>query len=116
MPRPRSPQTALLRLRGPARVEEWLSAEDVATLRQAVAEGDVDTFHAYGSALGVYGALLSPPDRRHELSLDAVLDEAARRRRSAARDAYAQAAGWTRAEAEAAFVAVSDDSDDLKRR
>ncbi len=56
MPRPRSPQTALLRLRGPAVVEDWLTPEDVDRLRHALLDGDVDVLEEYQTAMGRYSA------------------------------------------------------------
>ncbi len=103
MPRPRTPQTALLRLRGPARVADWLTEEDVDRLRQALLDGVVDVLEEYGTAMGCYGVMLTPPGERDALSLDVVLDEVARRRQSAARDAHAEGMGWDRRTAEAAF-------------
>ncbi len=104
MPRPRVPQTALHRLRGPARVKDWLSEQDVNRLRRALLDGDVDLLEEYGSALGKYGVMLTPADQRHTLSLRVVLEEVACRRQSAARDAHAEGMGWDRRTAEAAFA------------
>ncbi len=103
MPRPRAPQTALLCLRGPAVVEDWLTPEDVDRFRQALLDGDVDVIEEYGSAMGRYGIMCTLPEHRDKISLRVVLDEVARRRQSAARDAHAEGMGWDRRTAEAAF-------------